>query len=125
MFGISPPGSRDMENGTIEVARRDTLEKSVRNREGLADYLADLLDEIQTSIYRKAKLFQEEKTTEVKDWDEFKDILENKGGFISAYWDGTPETEEKIKAETKATIRCRPLDSEKDTVVPQELRTLK
>ena len=73
------------------------------------------MDEIQTSIYKKAKLFQEEKTTEVKDWDEFKDVLENKGGFISTYWDGTPETEEKIKAETKATIRCITLDSEKDT----------
>lgn len=108
-------GPRDMENGTVEIARRDTLEKSSRSKEGLADYLSDLLDEIQTSIYQKAFRFREENTTHVSNWEEFKDVLENKGGFISAYWDGTVETEEKIKQETKATIRCIPLDSEKDT----------
>ena len=107
-------GPRDMENGTIEVARRDTLEKSVRNQVGLTDYIADLLDEIQTSIYKKALSFRDEHTSEVNEWDQFKDVLENKGGFISAYWDGTEETEEKIKNETKATIRCIPLDSETD-----------
>jgi len=108
-------GPRDMENGTVEIARRDTLEKSSRNQEGISDYISDLLNEIQTSIYQKAFAFREENTTHVSSWDEFKEVLENKGGFISAYWDGTSETEEKIKQETKATIRCIPMEGQNES----------
>ncbi len=108
-------GPRDLENNSIEVARRDTLEKKVLPRENIAIYVADLLDEIQKNIYLKALKFRENNTTVVSSWDEFKEVLDNKGGFISAYWDGTTETEVKIKEETKATIRCIPLDSEENS----------
>ena len=104
-------GMRDLENGTVEVARRDTLTKESRPLEGIAEYVAGLLDEIQASIYRKALAFREENTHRVDTWDEFKDQIE-KGGFILAHWDGTGETEEKINEETKATIRCIPFDAE-------------
>ncbi len=107
-------GGRDVEAGTIEVARRDTLTKESVSVDGIENYAFDLLEEIQTNIYNKALKFREEKTTEVNSYDEFKDVLETKGGFISAHWDGTPETEEKIKAETKATIRCIPLDAKEE-----------
>ncbi|MDQ3131148.1 MAG: proline--tRNA ligase [Acidobacteriota bacterium] len=103
-------GARDLENGTIEVARRDTLTKESRPIEGIAGYVADLLEEIQTSIYQKALRFREENTFTVDTWDEFKAQIE-KGGFVLARWDGTSETEQKIKEETKATIRCIPLDA--------------
>jgi prolyl-tRNA synthetase len=103
-------GLRDLENGTIEVARRDTLTKESRPLEGVADYVADLLDEIQTSIYQKALNFREQNTFRVDTWEDFKTQIE-KGGFISAHWDGSSETEEAIKNETKATIRCIPLDA--------------
>ena len=103
-------GMRDLENGTVEVARRDTLTKESRSIEGIADYVATLLDEIQANIYQKALKFREENTFKVETWEEFKEQIE-KGGFISAHWDGTAETEEKIKQETKATIRCIPLDA--------------
>lgn len=103
-------GMRDLENGTVEVARRDTLTKESRSIEGIADYVANLLDEIQANIYQKALKFREENTFKVETWEEFKEQIE-KGGFISAHWDGTAETEEKIKQETKATIRCIPLDA--------------
>jgi prolyl-tRNA synthetase len=103
-------GLRDLENGSIEVARRDTLTKESRSLEGVVDYVADLLNEIQASIYQKALKFREENTFRVDTWEDFKTQIE-KGGFISAHWDGTAETEEKIKAETKATIRCIPLDA--------------
>ncbi|MGI8884478.1 MAG: proline--tRNA ligase [Pyrinomonadaceae bacterium] len=103
-------GARDLENNTIEVARRDNLTKESRPIDGIAGYVADLLEEIQTSIYQKALRFREENTFTVDTWDEFKAQIE-KGGFVMARWDGTSETEEKIKQETKATIRCIPLDA--------------
>ncbi|EKB49531.1 proline--tRNA ligase [Cecembia lonarensis] len=105
-------GPRDLENNTVELARRDTLTKeSVALGEvDIATYIADLLDEIQTSIYNKALNFREEMTTEANTWEEFQELLETKGGFISAHWDGTSETEEKIKELSKATIRCIPID---------------
>ncbi len=106
-------GPRDIENGTVELARRDTLEKSVVSQEGIGKRAEDLLIEIQANIYRKALEFRENSTHEAASWEEFTDIIENKGGFVSAFWDGTPETEEKIKQETKATIRCIPLDAGK------------
>lgn len=103
-------GMRDLENGTVEVARRDTLTKESKPLEGIADYVVALLDEIQANIYDKALKFREENTFTVDTWDEFKEQIE-KGGFIMAHWDGTSETEEAIKNETKATIRCIPFNS--------------
>lgn len=103
-------GPRDLENNTIEVARRDTKEKNVVNVDGIIDTVKLLLDDIQKNIYARAAQFRAKNTSEVGDFDEFKKVLDEKGGFIKAYWDGTPETEEKIKEETKATIRCIPLD---------------
>ncbi len=105
-------GARDIENGTVEVMRRDTLEKSVESLEGIADNIKKLLDDIQANIFNKALAHREAMTTTVETYDEFKQQIE-KGGFILAHWDGTPETEEKIKEETKATIRCIPLDGDK------------
>lgn len=102
-------GPRDIENGTIEVARRDTMEKNTRDQEGIAKFVFELLDDIQRSILTKSLEFRENNTIEVNSWNEFVDVLENKGGFISAWWDGTAETEEKIKNETKATIRLIPM----------------
>ena len=105
-------GPRDLENGTVEVARRDTLTKEVVGIDNIDQYVADLLDAIQENIYKKALDFRTSHITKVDTWDEFKDTLVNKGGFISAHWDGTPETEQLIKDETKATIRCIPFDAE-------------
>lgn len=102
-------GMRDLENGVIEVARRDTLTKESQPLEGIAGYIADLLDEIQANIYQKALKFRAENTFKVDTWEEFKEQIE-KGGFLLAHWDGSAETEEKIKEETKATIRCIPFD---------------
>ncbi|WP_207426170.1 proline--tRNA ligase [Pedobacter sp. SYSU D00535] len=104
-------GGRDLENGTAELARRDTKSKETVNREGLAERIEGLLVEIQDNIYQKALRFREEKTTEVNSYEEFKKVLDEKGGFVSAHWDGTPETEQRIKEETKATIRCIPLNN--------------
>ena len=104
-------GPRDLENGTVEVARRDLLTKEVVNIDGIDKYVADLLDDIQQTIFKKAFDYRTEHTTKVDTWDEFKEVLANKGGFISAHWDGTRETEQLIKDETKATIRCIPLDA--------------
>jgi prolyl-tRNA synthetase len=104
-------GPRDLENGTVEVARRDTLTKEVVSFENIEEYVANLLEEIQRNIFQKAFDYREQHFTQVDTWDEFKDVLVNKGGFISAHWDGSPETEQKIKEETKATIRCIPLDA--------------
>lgn len=104
-------GGRDLENGTVELARRDTREKQTVIQEGLDIHIAQLLEEIQTNIYNKAFQFREEHTTVANSYDEFKELLDGKAGFISAHWDGTPETEQKIKEETKATIRCIPLDN--------------
>lgn len=105
-------GGRDIENGTIEVMRRDTLEKETVALEGIEEYVAKLLEDIQANIYQKALKHRAEMTTSVDTYEEFKEQIE-KGGFILAHWDGTPETEEKIKEETKATIRCIPLDGDK------------
>ncbi len=107
-------GPRDLENGTVEVARRDTLEKNVVEIEDVDGYIENLLNDIQQNIYQKALNFRAQSTTKVDTYDEFKEVLKNKGGFVLAHWDGTPETEEKIKAETKATIRCLPLEFEEE-----------
>uniref|UniRef100_UPI0037844AFA proline--tRNA ligase anticodon binding domain-containing protein n=1 Tax=Daejeonella sp. TaxID=2805397 RepID=UPI0037844AFA len=104
-------GGRDLENGTIEIARRDTKEKQTISRDGLVLHIENLLVDIQNSIYQKALRFRDENTREANSYEEFKDLLENKAGFISAHWDGTPETEKRIKDETKATIRCIPLNN--------------
>jgi prolyl-tRNA synthetase len=104
-------GPRDLENGTVEIARRDTLTKEVVPIENIGQYVAGLLEAIQKNIYQKAFDYRAEHITKVDSWDEFLDVLKNKGGFISAHWDGTPETEQKIKDETKATIRCIPFDA--------------
>lgn len=106
-------GARDIENGTIEVMRRDTLGKETVSIEGIEEYVAKLLDDIQNNIYTKALNHRLEMTTKVDTWEDFKTQIE-KGGFILAHWDGTTETEEKIKEETKATIRCIPLDGEEE-----------
>mgnify|MGYP000630565357 CR=1 FL=1 len=105
-------GKRDLENGTYEVARRDTFEKETIPTGDVISKIEFLLDDIQKNIYKKAYDFREDNITEVDTYGEFKKVLEEKGGFISAHWDGTNETEEKIKDETKATIRCIPLATE-------------
>ena len=105
-------GARDLENKTVEIARRDNLSKEIRPLENIDQYIEDLLSEIQQSIYNKALDFRNAHITKVNSYEEFKQVLEEKGGFISAHWDGTAEEEEQIKNETKATIRCIPLDSE-------------
>ncbi len=107
-------GPRDLEKGTIELARRDTLEKNVYPVEGIENRIKELLDEIQETIYRKALDFREANTFRADSYNEFKEKVETKGGFILAHWDGTSETEQKISNETKATIRCIPLESEKE-----------
>lgn len=109
-LGIGP---RDLANNTVEMARRDTLSKSVVDLdEYLAATIKETLADIQESIYRKASAFTQEKTTTVDTWEDFVEVLEQKGGFIAAHWDGTAETEERIKEQTKATIRCIPLDQQ-------------
>jgi len=104
-------GSRDIENGTAEIARRDTKEKKTIPFDTLVSTIKDLLQQIQENIYNKALSFREKNTTQVNSYEEFKKVLDSKGGFVLAHWDGTSETEEKIKEETKATIRCIPLDA--------------
>ena len=104
-------GARDLENGTVEVMRRDTLQKETMTFEGIAQHIKSLLDDIQANIFKKALDYRASVTREVNSYEEFKVEIE-KGGFISAHWDGTPETEEKIKEETKATIRCIPLEGD-------------
>jgi len=103
-------GPRDLEQNTVEIARRDTSEKETVRQQEVGAKVKYLLSEIQESIYKKALKFRDNRITEVDSYDEFKEVLENKGGFIKAHWDGSPETEMNIKAETKATIRCIPLD---------------
>lgn len=103
-------GPRDLENGQVELARRDTLEKSYEKLEGLPALIKSKLNEIQKSIFSRALDFRSQNTREAATYEEFKEILETKAGFISAYWDGSAETEEKIKDETKATIRCIPFE---------------
>lgn len=106
-------GPRDLEQKTVEVARRDTKEKQVLPMEGLDIAIAQLLDDIQENIYQKALQLREKRTYIVDDYDTFKQLLDDKGGLLLAHWDGTAETEEMIKAETKATIRCIPLEGDK------------
>jgi prolyl-tRNA synthetase len=107
-------GSRDMQNATVELARRDTRTKETVAQEGLAEHIEKLLEEIQKNIFTKASNFNKENTTEVDTYDEFKRLLDEKPGFLLAHWDGTPETEQQIKDETKATIRCIPLNNKQE-----------
>jgi prolyl-tRNA synthetase len=104
-------GPKDLEQKTFEIARRDTLTKEVVAQDGIVSYIADLLETIQNDLFNKALDYRNTHITKVQDFEQFKDVLENKGGFISAHWDGKAETEEKIKELTKATIRCIPIDA--------------
>ncbi len=104
-------GLRDIENNVVELARRDTKEKSSVSFDGLATYIQNLLEDIQANIFNKALAFRNENIREANSWEELVDLLDHKAGFVSAHWDGTAETEEKIKEKTKATIRCIPLDN--------------
>jgi len=103
-------GPKDVENGTVEIARRDTLSKELVAVDEATTKIEGLMEEIQTNLYKKAITHRAENTTEVESYDEFKEVLETKGGFVLAHWDGTAETEDQVKNETKATIRCIPLD---------------
>ena len=107
-------GARDLEQNIVEVARRDTKEKANASIDGIGLHVKNLLDEIQANIFNRAKAFRDDHITEANTWDEFVELLDNKTGFISAHWDGTPETEEKIKEQTKATIRCIPLNNKQE-----------
>jgi prolyl-tRNA synthetase len=107
-------GPKDLENGTVEIARRDTLTKEVISLYNLIEVVEELLTEIQKSLFKKALDFRNTHITEVNNFEDFKEVLETKGGFISAHWDGTNETEEKIKELTKATIRCIPLNNKEE-----------
>jgi prolyl-tRNA synthetase len=104
-------GQRDLDSGQVEVARRDTKEKTSVPLESIAEYVDQLLRDIQDNLFNRAKAHRAEYTTPVDSWDDFVSVLENKGGFVSAHWDGTTETELKIKELTKATIRCIPVDA--------------
>lgn len=106
-------GPRDLENGTVEVARRDTKEKEILQQKDLAHKVENLLEKIQNNLYQKAIDYREEMTNKADSWDEFNKLIE-KGGFVLAHWDGTPETEEEIKQQTKATIRCIPLNNKQE-----------
>ena len=107
-------GPRDYDNNVVELARRDTKEKASVALDGLETYVKDLLTEMQQSIFEKAKAYRDKSIHKADTYEEFKDLIENKGGFVAAHWDGTSETEDKIKVETKATIRCIPLDNPKE-----------
>ncbi|MFN4198696.1 MAG: His/Gly/Thr/Pro-type tRNA ligase C-terminal domain-containing protein, partial [Flavobacterium sp.] len=107
-------GPKDLENGTFEVARRDTLEKQIVTKEEVINHISQLLKDIQQNLFQKALDYRDNHITEVNSFEEFKDLLETKGGFLAAHWDGTSETEEKIKELTKATIRCIPLDQKSE-----------
>jgi prolyl-tRNA synthetase len=107
-------GPKDLEKGTVEVARRDTLSKTTYPLDGLSKEISNLLTEIQESLYKRAFDFRDAHITEVDSFEDFKKILEDKGGFVSAHWDGTIETEQKIKDATKATIRCIPYGSDEE-----------
>jgi prolyl-tRNA synthetase len=110
-------GNRDLQNNSVELARRDTLSKMQTSLEGIDQTILQLLDEIQDSIYQKALNFRAANTRKVDNYDEFKRLLDEEPGFILAHWDGTAETEERIKEETKATIRCIPLEREEESGV--------
>lgn len=105
-------GNRDLEKGQVEVARRDTQEKSSQPLDSIADHVEKLLEDIQHNLFTRAKAFRDERITKVDNMDDFKSVLDEKGGFVLAHWDGTTETEKKIKDQTKATLRCIPLDGE-------------
>jgi len=107
-------GQRDLENGTYEVARRDTMQKESVKAEDVVEKVVSLMDDIQENIYNKALAYRKDHITQVDSYEEFKRVIEEKGGFVSAHWDGTAETEERVKEETKATIRCIPLNVEKE-----------
>ena len=107
-------GQRDIENNTFEVARRDTLTKETVSGSQIVAHIQQLLQDIQANIYNKALTYRDDHITEVNSYEEFKEVLETKGGFLSAHWDGTPETEALIKEETKATIRCIPLEAKEE-----------
>ncbi|MZP54113.1 MAG: proline--tRNA ligase, partial [Bacteroidales bacterium] len=107
-------GPRDLENNTVEIARRDTLIKETIPQASIYDHVPGLLEDIQNNIFNKASEFLKQNTYRVDKWEEFVDIIENRGGFVMAHWDGTTETEEKIKNETKATIGCIPFDSPRE-----------
>jgi prolyl-tRNA synthetase len=123
-------GARDLQNNVAEVARRDTKEKQSVSLDGIATHIAQLLELIQQNLYNRAKTFREQHTSEANTWEEFQAILDEKGGFVSAHWDGTAETEDAIKEKTKATIRCIPLNNKKEegkcilTGKPSEQRVL-
>ena len=104
-------GSRDLENNTVEIARRDMLTKESISQDNLVEYVSELLEKIQANLFDSALQFRNNHITHVNSFEEFKDVIENKGGFVAAHWDGTEETEEKIKELTKATIRCIPNDA--------------
>jgi prolyl-tRNA synthetase len=104
-------GPRDLENSTVEVARRDTLEKETIPMKEVTTHVTGLLEDIQANIYKKALKFRTDNTFYVDKWSDFLEIIDNQGGFIMAHWDGTSETEDKIKEETKATIRCIPFEA--------------
>lgn len=104
-------GARDLENGTVEIARRDTKEKTTVALDGIVEYIEKLLEDIQQNIYQKALAFREANTHKVDTYEEFKQVLDEKSGFVLAHWDGTSETEDRIKDETKATIRCIPYNA--------------
>jgi len=123
-------GARDLENNAVEVARRDTKEKMTLPMDGLAINIGKLLDTIQEAIFNKAFAFRDTHITPADSWDEFLALLDNKGGFVSAHWDGTSETEDKIKELSKATIRCIPLENKQEegscvlTGAPSQQRVL-
>jgi len=107
-------GGRDLENGTVEVARRDTMEKETLQQADLENKIEHLLQQIQDNLYQKAKAMTEAKTYVADTYEDFKQILDKTPGFVMAHWDGTPESEQKIKEETKATIRCIPLNNKQE-----------
>jgi len=107
-------GARDLENKVVELARRDTREKSTLPLEGLAQHIEQLLEEIQQNLFNRALAYRDSHITKADSWEEFVSLLDNKGGFIAAHWDGTAETEEAIKEKTKATIRCIPFDNKQE-----------
>ncbi len=123
-------GARDLANNLVEVARRDTKEKQTISLDGIVDHIKNLLEEIQENLFNRAKLFREAHSTNADSWEEFVRLLDEKGGFVSAHWDGTAETEDIIKEKTKATIRCIPLNNNKEqgtcilTGKPSEQRVL-
>jgi prolyl-tRNA synthetase len=103
-----------LENNTVELARRDTLEKETVSTNDLSNKISHLLDKIQETLLLKAQTFRDNNTLHAKDWDDFKELIKKDAGFVYAHWDGTAETEQKIKEETKATLRCIPLNNKQE-----------